>query len=77
MQWIVDNWLVLLLGGGMVAMHLFGHGHGSHGGHGRGDRTRVSTDEKAGLEQEPRDARAIADDDNSQAQTGPSDDTRT
>lgn len=38
MQWILDNWLLLLLGGGMVAMHLFGHGHGGHGhgGHGRG-----------------------------------------
>ena len=31
MQWILDNWLILLLGGGMVAMHLFGHGHGGHG----------------------------------------------
>jgi hypothetical protein len=26
MQWILENWL-LLVGGGMVAMHLFGHGH--------------------------------------------------
>jgi hypothetical protein len=33
MQWIIDNWLLLALGGGMIAMHLFGHGHGK-GGHG-------------------------------------------
>jgi len=32
MQWVLDNWVWLLLGGGMIAMHLFGHGgHGSHG----------------------------------------------
>jgi hypothetical protein len=28
MQWILDNWLLILLVGGMGAMHLFGHGHG-------------------------------------------------
>jgi uncharacterized membrane protein len=28
MQWIIENWLLLLVGGGMLAMHLFGHGHG-------------------------------------------------
>jgi hypothetical protein len=28
MSWIAENWLVLLFGGGMLAMHLFGHGHG-------------------------------------------------
>jgi len=27
MQWIIENWLVVLVGGGMLAMHLFGHGH--------------------------------------------------
>jgi hypothetical protein len=32
MQWLLDNWIWVLLGGGMVAMHLFGHG--KHGGHG-------------------------------------------
>lgn len=36
MQWVLDNWVWLLLGGGMIAMHLFGHGsHGGHGGHGK------------------------------------------
>lgn len=36
MQWLAENWFLVLLGGGMVAMHLFGHGHGGHGG-GKGD----------------------------------------
>jgi hypothetical protein len=35
MQWITENWILLLLGGGMLVMHMFGHGkHGGHGGHG-------------------------------------------
>jgi hypothetical protein len=33
MQWVVDNWLLVVLFGGMGAMHLFGHG--GHGGHGK------------------------------------------
>jgi len=33
MQWIAENWFLLLFGGGMLAMHLFGHG--KHGGHSR------------------------------------------
>ncbi len=41
MEWITDNWIWLLLGGGMVGMHLFGHGRhkgqgGAHGGGGMG-----------------------------------------
>ena len=52
MQWIIDNWLVLLLGGGMIAMHLFGHGRGGHGGHGK---HKPEQDAKAGnpAEQDP------------------------
>lgn len=35
MAWINENWLWLLLIGGMLAMHLFGHkGHGAGGGGG-------------------------------------------
>lgn len=34
MGFIAENWLILVLGGGMVATHLFGHGHG--GKHGAG-----------------------------------------
>jgi hypothetical protein len=33
MQWLLDNWIIVLLVGGMIGMHLFGHG--GHGGHGR------------------------------------------
>ena len=34
MEWFSENWVWLLFFGGMVAMHLFGHGgHGGHGGH--------------------------------------------
>ncbi len=47
MQWIIDNWLLILFGGGMIAMHLFGHGHG-HGGHGgHGKNADARTDDKA------------------------------
>ena len=35
MAWIAENWLVLLLLAGMIAMHIFGHGHGSKGHGGR------------------------------------------
>jgi len=34
MQWILDNWVLILLGGGMIAMHLRGHGSKGHGGGG-------------------------------------------
>ena len=33
MQWLAENWFLVLIGGGMIAMHLFGHG--GHGGHGK------------------------------------------
>ena len=36
MEWVLDNWFLLLFGGGMIAMHMFGHGHGGHGGGGGG-----------------------------------------
>lgn len=32
MQWLAENWFLVLFGGGMIAIHLFGHGHGGHGG---------------------------------------------
>jgi hypothetical protein len=37
MQWILENWVLLLVGGAMLAMHLFRHerkgrGHASHQG---------------------------------------------
>ncbi|QIE47719.1 DUF2933 domain-containing protein (plasmid) [Pseudohalocynthiibacter aestuariivivens] len=33
MQWVFENWVLLPIGGGMLAMHLFGHGHGHKRGH--------------------------------------------
>jgi len=33
MEWLTDNWVWLLLAGGMFGMHYFGHGrHGGGGG---------------------------------------------
>jgi len=44
MQWIIDNWVLVLFGGGMVAMHMFGHGHG----HGRKGKTHEPDDPTQG-----------------------------
>ena len=38
MQWIVDNWLLVLLIGGGLGAHFFLHGRGGHGGHGHNHR---------------------------------------
>ncbi|MFV2035389.1 MAG: hypothetical protein ACC631_09835 [Halocynthiibacter sp.] len=50
MQWIIENWILLALGGGMLVMHLFGHGkHGGHGGrnkHGDSNNNQTKTDMK-------------------------------
>ena len=43
MQWIVENWFLVLLIGGFVVMHLF-HGHG--GGHGNKSRHREPEDQR-------------------------------
>lgn len=34
MGWLSNNWIWILLIGGFIAMHAFGHSHG-HGGHRR------------------------------------------
>lgn len=48
MQWVIDNWVWLLLGGGMIAMHLFGHG--SHGkNRDSGSRAQPQSQERAPL----------------------------
>lgn len=44
MQWLIDNWFLVLLLGGMGAMHLFGHGHGGHGGHGKKEKKPKADD---------------------------------
>ncbi len=42
MQWLLDNWIWVLLGGGMLAMHLFGHG-----GHGKKRNEASSVEPKS------------------------------
>ena len=79
MQWIMDNWVILLLVGGMLAMHLFGHGHGGHGGGhgGQGRGRRNKSDEHAGHENEPRDTPTVPiDEETSPAPERPADDGR-
>lgn len=48
MDWLLENWVWVLIGIAFVALHLFGHGHGGHGGHrqhdGRRDDTPASRD---------------------------------
>jgi hypothetical protein len=34
MEWIAENWFLILIFLLFVGMHMFGHGHGGHGGHG-------------------------------------------
>jgi len=37
MEWLLQNWIWVLLFAGFIAMHMFGHGgHGGHGKHGNG-----------------------------------------
>ena len=43
MEWLAENWIFVLLVGGMGAMHLFGHGHGGHGGHKHGKAAKRET----------------------------------
>lgn len=50
MQWILENWFLVLFGGGMIAMHLFGHGHGSHGK--KKPPSDIKDDEKASKDDE-------------------------
>jgi len=45
MEWLTQNWFFLLLAVAFVGLHLFGHGHGGHGGrqhagHGGGGESR-------------------------------------
>lgn len=47
MQWILENWILVLVGGGMIAMHLFGHGHGHGGRKGRKPPTDINNDDKS------------------------------
>jgi len=48
LDWLLENWVWVLIGIAFVALHLFGHGHGGHGGHrqhnGRRDDAPASRD---------------------------------
>ena len=67
MQWILENWISILLFGGFIGVHFFMHGRGGHGGHGRkqdGDTqghshnknsAPLSGDEKPAADKTPRD----------------------
>ncbi len=53
MSWLAENWLWVVLGGGFIGMHLFGHrmgggcgGHG-HRSHGKGNSDEGKSDEPA------------------------------
>ncbi|MFA5632601.1 MAG: hypothetical protein WC997_13905 [Porticoccaceae bacterium] len=53
MSWLAENWIWVVLGGGFIGMHLFGHrmgggcgGHG-HRSHGKDERDEGKTDEPA------------------------------
>lgn len=44
MQWLAENWVIILLLGAMIGFHLFGHGHG-------GRHRREDTPEEDGREE--------------------------
>ena len=76
MQWIFDNWLILLLVGGIMAMHLFGHGHGGHGGHGWGGRRKNTSNDRTAHVHDTRDARSAANEEAATAREQPIDNGR-
>lgn len=43
MEWIIENWVLVLVIGGMAALHLFGHGHGRHK-HGKTAKRQTAED---------------------------------
>jgi hypothetical protein len=49
MQWVIENWILVLVGGGMLAMHLFGHGHGHKGGQKKKDHSSGKKHETSDL----------------------------
>ncbi|MEC5325581.1 DUF2933 domain-containing protein [Aurantimonas sp. A3-2-R12] len=63
MQWVLDNWIWIALGVGMIAMHMFGHG--GHGGHSKSRKEASQPDPESEL-----DASSIAARDGSPGVTG-------
>ncbi|PZO47560.1 MAG: hypothetical protein DCF16_17545 [Alphaproteobacteria bacterium] len=58
MNWLANNWIWIAFAVAMVAMHLFGHGHG---GHRHGGRSNPGADVEAHLDAAPDDREAPAD----------------
>lgn len=54
MSWLADNWLWVVLGGGFIGMHLFGHrmGGGCCGGHAHGKGKGKAEEAEAGTSPE-------------------------
>ncbi len=46
MEWLSENWLLVLFGGGMIAMHFGGHRHGGKGGGGEKSKQTDAVTEK-------------------------------
>jgi hypothetical protein len=46
MEWLSQNWVLVLLGIGFIAMHMFGHG--GHAGHGSSGREVEKPEDKDG-----------------------------
>jgi hypothetical protein len=45
MSWLAENWLWVVLGGGFIGLHLFGHRMGSGcGGHAHGSHSNEKSD---------------------------------
>ncbi|WP_083835219.1 MULTISPECIES: DUF2933 domain-containing protein [Novosphingobium] len=56
MEWLLQNWIWILVGVAFVALHMFGHGgHGGHGGH-RGDRSDGRSTDHGSAERRDADA---------------------
>ena len=54
MEWFSQNWVWVLFFGGMIAMHMFGHGgHGGHGGGHTDAKPAGKDDVQRTLEQRP------------------------
>lgn len=52
MQWLSQNWIWVLFGGGFIALHLFGHG--GHGGHGDHRESKIETEDSDKRPSEPK-----------------------
>ena len=68
MTWLSQNGFFVLLLVAFIAMHLFGHGHGGHGGRRRSSGNRNSAEPAHDHGEEQRDGTAVAHDDDNPRQ---------